>query len=376
LVASLPGTRRKTAPTAGADPTPTAAFRSSNETDDHMTDSRQKVVQYLEEARGSEVALVRELQAQIAMTPRGAYRSLLEKHLRETRSHADRLRGRLEELDHASNPLEIVGGVAQMVVGQVLALGRAPLALVRGGGGEEKVLKNAKDSCAAEALEIATYIALERLATDVDDERTAKLAASIREDEERMLERLRAELPKLTDAVVRAELHDDPSYDLGTIGAVDAVRSTAEDVKETAREVGDSAKRATRQARKVPGVAQAEGEIKGMMASEDDLAITGYDDLTAEQINEKLGSLSQIDLARIDAYERRTQNRTTVLGRIDALRGDEPWPGYDEQNVSEITTVLREADEDLSEKVRAYEKAHKNRASVLKATERKLAAVS
>ncbi|MDX6681251.1 MAG: hypothetical protein QOG94_1290, partial [Solirubrobacteraceae bacterium] len=185
-----------------------------------MTDSKDKIVQYLDEARSSEQGLVRELQAQIAMTPRGSYRTLLERHLRETRAHADRIGTRLDELDHGKNPIEMVGAVAQMVVGQALALGRAPLALVRGGGGEEKVLKNAKDSCAVEALEIATYIALERLAQTVDDERTAALAASIREDEERMLERLRAELPKLTDAVVRAEIHGDPTYDLGTIGAV------------------------------------------------------------------------------------------------------------------------------------------------------------
>jgi ferritin-like metal-binding protein YciE len=341
-----------------------------------MTDSRDKVVQYLDEARSSEIALVRELQSQIAMTPRGSYRTLLEKHLRETRGHAERLRARLDELDHGTNPLEMVGGVAQMVVGQVLAMSRAPLALVRGSGGEEKVLKNAKDSCAAEALEIATYIALERLAGDVGDEATAELAASIREDEERMLERLQGELPKLVDAVVRAEIHGDPSYDVSKIGAVDAVRETAEEVKETAREVGESAKRATRQARKVPGVAQAEGEIKGMIASEDDLPIADYDDLTAEEVNEKLRPLSQIDLAKIDGYERRTQNRTTVLSKIDSLRGDEPWPGYDEQNVSEITAELREADADLVEQVRAYEQAHKKRASVLKATERKLSAIS
>jgi ferritin-like metal-binding protein YciE len=341
-----------------------------------MTDSRDKVVQYLDEARSSEVALVRELQSQIAMTPRGSYRTLLEKHLRETRGHAERLRKRLDELDHDANPLEIVGGVAQMVVGQMLAMSRAPLALVRGSGGEEKVLKNAKDSCAAEALEIATYIALERVAGDVGDDDTAELAASIREDEEQMLERLRRELPKLADAVVRAEIHGDPSYDLGTIGAVDAVRDVAEDVKEAAREAGGSAKRATRQARKVPGVAQVEGEIKGMIASEDDLPIADYGDLTAEEINEKLPSLSQIDLAKIDAYERRTQDRTTVLSKTDSLRGNEPWPGYDEQNVSEITAALREADADLVEQVREYEQAHKNRASVLKATERKLSAIS
>jgi ferritin-like metal-binding protein YciE len=340
-----------------------------------MTDATQKVVQYLDEARSSEQALVSELQSQIAMTPRGTYRTLLEKHLRETRGHADRLGTRLDELDHGSNPLEMVGGVAQKVLGQMIAVGRAPLAIVRGSGGEEKVLKNAKDSCAAEALEIATYIAIEQLANDVGDDRTAKLAASIRGDEEQMLERLREELPKLTDAVVRAEIHGDPSYDLGKIGAVDAVRETAEEVKESAREVGDSAKRATREARRIPGVAEAEGEIKGALASEEDLAIPGYDDLTAEDIVAKLPSLSQIELAKIDAYERKNQNRVTVLNKIGSLRGDEPWPGYDELTVSDIQAALRDADQDLAETVRAYESSHKNRSSVLKATERKLAAV-
>jgi ferritin-like metal-binding protein YciE len=341
-----------------------------------MTDPRQKVVQYLEEARASELALVRELQAQIAMTPRGSLRTLLDKHLGETRSHAERLRARLDELEHSTNPLEVVGGFAQTVVGQVLSLGRAPLALVRGSGGEEKVLKNAKDSCAAEALEIATYLAIERLAGGVGDDTTVKLAASIRADEERMLERLQQELPKLVDAVVRAEIHDDPSYDVSKIGAVDAVREATEEVKQTARSAGASAKRATRQARKVPGVAQAEGEIKGALASEEDLPIASYDDLTAEEIISKLPELSQIDLAKVDAYERKNQNRTTVLGKITSLRSDEPWPGYDELNVNEIVTILREADPEDVDKVREYERAHKNRTSVLKATERKLAAVS
>ena len=55
-----------------------------------MSQSRknQKVVQYLDEAHASEQALVRVLQAQIAMTPRGSYRTALETHLDDTRSHA------------------------------------------------------------------------------------------------------------------------------------------------------------------------------------------------------------------------------------------------------------------------------------------------
>jgi len=42
---------------------------------------KQKIVQYLNEAHGSELALVRQLQAQIAMTPKGQYRDGLETHL-------------------------------------------------------------------------------------------------------------------------------------------------------------------------------------------------------------------------------------------------------------------------------------------------------
>jgi ferritin-like metal-binding protein YciE len=52
------------------------------------------------------------------------------------------------------------------------------------------VLKNAKDACASEALEIATYTAIECLAQRVGDDETARLAASIRADEERMLARI------------------------------------------------------------------------------------------------------------------------------------------------------------------------------------------
>ena len=41
------------------------------------------------------------------------------------------------------------------------------------------------------------------------------------------------------------------------------------------------------------------------MASAEDLAIARYDQLTAEEIAGKLTELSQIDLAKVDAYERK-----------------------------------------------------------------------
>jgi ferritin-like metal-binding protein YciE len=328
-----------------------------------MSTSDQKVMQYLNEAHATELALVRVLQSQIAMAPRGSYREGLERHLDETRDHAERVAARLEELGESGGGL-LTGavGVVETVIGQALALGKTPLDLLRGSGGEEKVLKNAKDACATEALEIATYTALERLAESIADDTTAQLAASIRADEERMLARILREIPKLTDAVVGADVRGEPSYRVTETGAADAVRDTA-----------TSAKRTARQARKVPGVARAEGQVKGAVASEQDLAIGRYDALTADEIVGRLTELSQVDLAKVGAYERKHQNRSTVLGRIDSLQGSEPWPGYDELTADEVRAVLAEADEDRIKEVRAYERGHKNRAGVLKATERQAA---
>jgi len=338
-----------------------------------MNDDRQKVVQYLNEAHANEQALVRVLQSQIAMTPRGSFRSVLESHLDETRRHAERVAERLQALGQGGNPLNTLVGAVEGAVGQAIAFYMTPLQLLRGTGGEEKVLKNAKDDAAAEALEIATYTALERLAQKVGDDETAKLAASIRADEEKMLERVLRAIPRLTDAVVGAEVEGEPSYDVTTTGAADVAREAGRTARRQTSKAASGARRTARQARKVPGVAQAEGEIKGAVASEQDLAIADYDKLTAEEIVGKLSELSQIDLAKVDAYERKNQNRTTVLSRVTSLRGDEPWPGYDELTAADVISVLGEGDDDRAQQVRSYERAHKNRAGVLKATERQLA---
>ena len=81
------------------------------------TKSQQKIVQYLNEAHATEHALVRVLQSQIAMTPRGSYRSGLESHLDETRDHADRVGRRLQALGQGSNPLMAVVGLVETVAG-------------------------------------------------------------------------------------------------------------------------------------------------------------------------------------------------------------------------------------------------------------------
>ena len=342
-------------------------------TEQNSTLAQQKVLQYLNEAHATEHAIARTLQAHIAVTPRGSYRSGLERHLGETKSHAERLERRMNELGISRNIVQMGLGLVESIVGQALAISKTPVDLVRGFSGEEKLLKNAKDQCATEGLEIGTYDAIERLALDVDDGDTAKLAADIRDEEERMLANLRREIPKLVDAVVRSELEGDPSFDPSTIGAVDAARAVQSEVRDTARKATGRAKRTAKQARKVPGVAQAEGEVKGAVADESDLAIANYDSLNASDITSRLNDLSQIDLAKIDAYERKNRGRKSVLDKVNSLRADEPFPGYDELSVDEVRQALAAADDERVEKVREYERRHKDRQGVLEVTDRELA---
>jgi ferritin-like metal-binding protein YciE len=192
-----------------------------------MTTAQDKITQYLHEAQTLELTLVRTLQTHRTMTPEGPYRGALDRHLRETRAHADAISHRLRELDAEPSLLDAGYDLAQRLVGQVLALGKAPLDLVRGSSAEEKLLRNAKDECASEAMEIATYDTLEQLARQAGDVRTAELAAEHRADEERMLATLREQLPVLTAGVVATEVLGASSYDPGTTAAGQAARTAA-----------------------------------------------------------------------------------------------------------------------------------------------------
>ena len=213
-----------------------------------MNQAEQKIVKYLNEAHGMERALARVLQSQIAISPRGSYRNSLQSHLQETYDHAERVQRRLAELGQGSNPLQLGIGLLESALGQALALGKAPLDLVRGGGRNEKVLKNAKEACATEALEIATYTAIKDLADSVGDRDTAALAASIRLDEQRMLDRLIGELPTLTDAVL-AEIPGAQRRKAPRTGATRAAGGTPKASRKPARRRPAGAKRTPGQPR-------------------------------------------------------------------------------------------------------------------------------
>ncbi len=125
-------------------------------------------------------------------------------------------------------------------------------------------------------------------------------------------------------------------------------------------------------ARKLPGIAKVEGAVHGALADAADLPIADYDKQQADDIAGRLKGLTQRELRMIDAYERKNQNRATILDRVASLSGDEPWSGYDEAGVDGVTGALRTADVATVREARTYERAHKDRAGVIEAADKRL----
>lgn len=185
------------------------------------------ITQALLDAHGAEQMQVQTLMSHIAMTPDGRYRDLLETHLDETRAHAERLQKHLAKRSAKPGMVQLGYGLAQGMVGQAVAITKLPIDLARGMSPEEKLLRNARDECAAEALEVATYRSIEQIAKELGDTATQRLAASIRKQEEAMLERLIGELPSLANDVVSAKVDGNPQFVASRVGAIDAARTVA-----------------------------------------------------------------------------------------------------------------------------------------------------
>jgi ferritin-like metal-binding protein YciE len=352
-----------------------------------MNDGRQRIIEALNEAHGCEQTHEQVLQEQIAAAPRGRYRKGLQTHLRETRDHTQRLERRMGELKQRENVFQLGLKLVESGVGQGLALGRAPLALgrtplellaksplnlLRGQDSPAKVLDDAKDACATEALEIARYRGIEGLAQSAGDRQTARLAASIRGDEERMLDHLVEEIPSLVTWVVDADVRGKASASVPQGGATKAARSSRARSKKVASRGGGGAKRAAGGARAArPPALQADAQPAGAPASEPELPIANYGALTADQVVEMLPGLSRPDLAKIDTHEREHENRPPILSRISILRSVQA-PGGEQPRVAERITAGAAGDRDQPAPLRSYHDMGETRESILAAAEREL----
>ena len=223
-----------------------------------MAEDKQKLIQLLVEAHSNELALVSTLEAHVDIAERGPYRSLIQEHLSETRNHAQRIAARLQALGYRQSMLALGYGAAQNLLKQTLVLAKGPVDVLRGrSDAKEKMLRNARDELMTEGVEIATYDAIESYARSVGDHETAELALSIRFDEERMFESLRKEIPVLAETVARSQF-----------------------------------------------------PVKGRHEAE---PWSGYDEMTVEDIEERLEGASESLIHAVRAYELKNKNRTTVI---------------------------------------------------------------
>jgi ferritin-like metal-binding protein YciE len=172
-----------------------------------------KLIQYLNEAYGTERRLEVALQAHIGLATRRSYKNRLREHLTETKRHAREVSKRIKQLGGVAETIDLPVpdpiGVAQIAVGvgqRAAALAQGPLHALRGTGEEEKQLKNAKTEYASEAEEIATYNAIISAAEAIGDQETVKLARAILREEQRMAAFLEREIPRMAAAVVIAEV--------------------------------------------------------------------------------------------------------------------------------------------------------------------------
>lgn len=227
-----------------------------------MSHHEKKVVKLLSEAHANELALVQTLEAHKRLAPEGPYLERIDRHIEETRNHAERVQRRLDQLGVTRNPVEAGVALVHTFIQNTLAMAKAPVDMVRGAfNAEEKALKNARDEIVTEALEIAQYEAIEYMAVAVGDDVTARLAVEIREEEEAMLADLRVQLPALVAGVVRASV---PAEEI----VLDAV-----------------------------------------------IPWPGYDDMTVDEIKERLAGSPEAAEA-VEAYERAHKNRVSIIREL------------------------------------------------------------
>ena len=181
-----------------------------------MADTKErdaKLIQYLNEAYGKEKELETALQAHIKMTTRRAVQEAPpgapegDQGARPRRSSAaiKQLGGKAEATS-VPGPDVASEAAAATAASKAVAAAKGPLHALRGTGEAEKLLKNAKTEFSNEHEEIANYTAIETFAESVGDKETAKLARSIRREEERMAGYLERLIPQLSKAVARAEV--------------------------------------------------------------------------------------------------------------------------------------------------------------------------
>lgn len=354
-----------------------------------MSDATDTIIEYLREAHASEEATAGMLHGHMRGAPPGPYRSAARRHLDETRRHAHLIEDRLTDLGATEGLLRSGLTVVEGIAGRVAGIALGPLNMIVSRTGSDALLRNAQDAIASEAREIATYEAIERLATAAGDDATASLVRGIRADEERALEAFRELIEPLADRVVRERI--DPSAGRG---AAAQARGEADDEANPedsgAHDDDDAADRAGDGDGDEPDWADDGPQARGPAATEPVARVAPGTRRAHQEPTVRTPSPGQTnggpvptdeptrgEVARMRERMREDEARAdddaaASVGTAEPgaqIRVDAPWKGYDDMTAAQVVARLRDADTATAAVVRLYEQANKGRKSVLGATE-------
>jgi hypothetical protein len=93
--------------------------------------------------------------------------------------------------------------------------------------------------------------------------------------------------------------------------------------------------------------------------------IEGYDGMSVPTLCSELRLHSQAELTEVDAYERSHEDRTPVLDKLRYLRTREPVSGYDDLSTEDLLTRLGDVDAGTLLAARGYETKLRHRPEVL-----------
>lgn len=158
-------------------------------------DMRDMLVSYIRDAHAMEKNVHTMLGSMIATTDDPEIKSMMEHHRTETERHQELLKARLDDLGVDVTAMKdipaMLGAMAKGIADMVRS---------------DKPGKNARDAYVTEALEIAAYELLQRLAERCGDRATAAVAEAIKAEEMAMRRKIEQNWDKVLDMTLTEKL--------------------------------------------------------------------------------------------------------------------------------------------------------------------------
>ncbi|MDX3071056.1 hypothetical protein ACIP98_13885 [Streptomyces sp. NPDC088354] len=272
----------------------------------------------LEDARRAHSAVIARFVADLAVTPEGPHRQVLEEHVAYVQACMTLMDGCLQRLRGRRVRPDLLGPARRIAQDAVL-VGRMPVAMAsrmgaaalrgrgRGPADGRRLLRNVADEYGITARALAASQAGETVASHTGDDVALDLFAALRREDQQVLKVLGASLTEHAAALARSGGQGAPFG--GLLGAVTRKAVSA----------WDGARRDWVGAG-VAGARRAAGKAQGAASREEALPIARYGRMTGAEIAGRLHGLSSAELAWVEGYERAHARRPEVLRAVDKAR--------------------------------------------------------